>query len=141
MVLEIYNIICDILFGTAVLIFLTQSHRWDSPGIACLYDRNCNIRFCDNIITSYILIVTTFFCAAADDMPKIVPTAELHNKWYPKWEANKYYFRGNLKNLHHGSENNAKHRFVMMLPPPNVTGTLHMGHALSIALQDSIVRW
>lgn len=29
----------------------------------------------------------------------------------------------------------------MMLPPPNVTGTLHLGHALTIAIQDSLARW
>ena len=31
--------------------------------------------------------------------------------------------------------------FVMIMPPPNVTGQLHMGHALTIALEDMIVRW
>ena len=29
----------------------------------------------------------------------------------------------------------------MMLPPPNVTGTLHIGHALTVAVQDTIARW
>ena len=29
----------------------------------------------------------------------------------------------------------------MMLPPPNVTGTLHLGHALTISIQDSLARW
>jgi valyl-tRNA synthetase len=32
-------------------------------------------------------------------------------------------------------------RFVMMLPPPNVTGALHVGHALTAAVQDTLVRW
>lgn len=31
--------------------------------------------------------------------------------------------------------------FSMMLPPPNVTGTLHLGHALTVSIQDSIARW
>jgi valyl-tRNA synthetase len=31
--------------------------------------------------------------------------------------------------------------FTMMLPPPNVTGSLHIGHALTVAIQDTIVRW
>lgn len=32
-------------------------------------------------------------------------------------------------------------KFTMMLPPPNITGTLHLGHALTIAIQDTLVRW
>ena len=32
-------------------------------------------------------------------------------------------------------------RFVMVFPPPNVTGTLHLGHALTISVQDALTRW
>lgn len=32
-------------------------------------------------------------------------------------------------------------RFVMVIPPPNVTGTLHLGHALTCAVEDCIARW
>ena len=31
--------------------------------------------------------------------------------------------------------------FVIVIPPPNVTGTLHLGHALTNAIQDTLVRW
>jgi valyl-tRNA synthetase len=31
--------------------------------------------------------------------------------------------------------------FVITLPPPNVTGSLHIGHALTTAIQDTLVRW
>ena len=31
--------------------------------------------------------------------------------------------------------------FTMVLPPPNVTGKLHVGHALTAAIQDTLVRW
>lgn len=31
--------------------------------------------------------------------------------------------------------------FSMILPPPNVTGTLHLGHALTVTIQDILVRW
>lgn len=31
--------------------------------------------------------------------------------------------------------------FSMILPPPNVTGTLHLGHALTVTIQDTLVRW
>ena len=32
-------------------------------------------------------------------------------------------------------------KFVMVLPPPNVTGSLHLGHALTVAVEDCLVRW
>lgn len=32
-------------------------------------------------------------------------------------------------------------KFIMVIPPPNVTGTLHLGHALTNAIEDTIVRW
>lgn len=35
----------------------------------------------------------------------------------------------------------AGRRFSMVLPPPNVTGKLHLGHALTLAIQDAICRW
>ncbi|KAI9222601.1 tRNA synthetases class I-domain-containing protein [Blastocladiella britannica] len=39
------------------------------------------------------------------------------------------------------SASNQSQDFVMILPPPNVTGNLHCGHALTVAIQDSLVRW
>lgn len=35
----------------------------------------------------------------------------------------------------------ADERFVMVIPPPNVTGSLHLGHALTVAIQDALTRW
>lgn len=34
-----------------------------------------------------------------------------------------------------------KGQFVMVIPPPNVTGSLHLGHALTNAIEDAITRW
>jgi len=31
--------------------------------------------------------------------------------------------------------------FIIPLPPPNVTGSLHIGHALTVAIEDSLARW
>nr|CAD7590307.1 unnamed protein product [Timema genevievae] len=39
------------------------------------------------------------------------------------------------------SEPNPKGKFVMVIPPPNVTGSLHLGHALTNAVEDAITRW
>lgn len=38
-------------------------------------------------------------------------------------------------------EPNPKGKFVMVIPPPNVTGSLHLGHALTNAVEDAITRW
>ena len=35
----------------------------------------------------------------------------------------------------------SKNKFVMLLPPPNVTGSLHLGHALLLSIEDTITRW
>jgi valyl-tRNA synthetase len=32
-------------------------------------------------------------------------------------------------------------KFVMVIPPPNVTGSLHLGHALTAAVEDTLTRW
>ncbi|XP_060065719.1 valine--tRNA ligase-like [Ylistrum balloti] len=56
--------------------------------------------------------------------------------WYDWW-VQQGYFRPNVK-MKPGEEND---RFVMCLPPPNVTGTLHLGHALTCSIQDAIARW
>jgi valyl-tRNA synthetase len=34
-----------------------------------------------------------------------------------------------------------KEKFVIVIPPPNVTGTLHIGHALTLSVEDCLVRW
>jgi valyl-tRNA synthetase len=39
------------------------------------------------------------------------------------------------------SEKNSKGIFMMVIPPPNVTGALHLGHALTNAVEDAITRW
>src|SRR4051794_5111392 len=57
--------------------------------------------------------------------------ASVEPKWYDLWEE-RGYFRPRLD----GSK-----PYCIMIPPPNVTGTLHVGHALNDTLQDILVRW
>lgn len=57
-------------------------------------------------------------------------TAEL--KWAKKWKEDKVF---------HSEIDKAKPRFSIVIPPPNVTGSLHIGHALDLSLQDAIVRY
>ncbi|XP_015600775.1 valine--tRNA ligase isoform X2 [Cephus cinctus] len=66
--------------------------------------------------------------------PKYVEAA-----WYSWWEKQGFfkpeYGRKTI------SEPNPKGKFVMVIPPPNVTGVLHLGHALTNAVEDAITRW
>jgi len=57
---------------------------------------------------------------------------DVERKWYQEWQ-NCGYFRAD--------ENSAKPHYSIVIPPPNVTGVLHMGHALNNTLQDILCRW
>jgi len=50
---------------------------------------------------------------------------------YEEWEKNKYFEAGDL----------SKEAFCIVIPPPNVTGKLHLGHAYDTAIQDTIIRY
>ncbi|XP_058458950.1 valine--tRNA ligase [Malaya genurostris] len=56
--------------------------------------------------------------------------------WYSWWEK-----EGFFKPEYVRKHNNLGDRFVMVIPPPNVTGSLHLGHALTNAIEDAITRW
>lgn len=63
----------------------------------------------------------------------------VESAWYDWWEAQGF-FVPKLKE--DGSPVNAENgTFVVAFPPPNVTGALHIGHALTVAIQDSLIRW
>ncbi|KAK7696380.1 AP-1 adaptor complex sigma subunit Aps1 [Cerrena zonata] len=57
--------------------------------------------------------------------------------WYDWWEAQGFF------KPQFGADGEVKPegQFVIPLPPPNVTGSLHIGHALTIAIQDTLIRW
>ncbi|KAL0280023.1 UNVERIFIED_CONTAM: hypothetical protein PYX00_001448 [Menopon gallinae] len=59
--------------------------------------------------------------------------------WYSWWEKEGF-FKPEY-GRHDIAEENPKGKFVMVIPPPNVTGSLHLGHALTNAIEDSITRW
>ena len=57
---------------------------------------------------------------------------EVEKRWYAEWES-KGYFRA--------EDSSDKKPYSIVIPPPNVTGALHMGHALNNTLQDILCRW
>ncbi|ABA89554.2 valyl-tRNA synthetase [Syntrophotalea carbinolica DSM 2380] len=65
-------------------------------------------------------------------LPKGYEPHDVEAKWYEFWTEN---------GLFHADENSPKNPFSIVIPPPNVTGVLHMGHALNNTLQDILARW
>ncbi len=56
----------------------------------------------------------------------------IEEKWYEKWEK---------AGAFHADVKSDKKPFTIVIPPPNITGKLHMGHALDETLQDILIRW
>ena len=65
-------------------------------------------------------------------LPKGYEPRDVESKWYRSWEENGCF---------HADENSPKPHYSIVIPPPNVTGVLHMGHALNNTLQDVLCRW
>ena len=66
-------------------------------------------------------------------MEKTFDASEAEPRIYAKWEA-----EGCFKA---GANASSDETFCIMIPPPNVTGVLHMGHAFNNTLQDILIRW
>lgn len=68
----------------------------------------------------------------ARELEKNYNPAEMEDRLYKKWE-NKGYFKAEV--------NRSKEPFTIVIPPPNVTGQLHMGHAFDNTMQDILIRF
>ena len=66
------------------------------------------------------------------ELPSSYEPKQVEDKWYRVWEQGKYF---------HAREDDGKEPYCIVIPPPNVTGNLHMGHALNNTLQDILIRW
>ena len=66
------------------------------------------------------------------ELPSSYDPKQVEDKWYQVWEQGKYF---------HAREDDGKEPYCIVIPPPNVTGNLHMGHALNNTLQDILIRW
>ena len=65
-------------------------------------------------------------------LPKIYEPHAVEKKWYAFWKEQGYF---------HADENDSRDSFCIVIPPPNVTGALHMGHALNNTIQDIYARY
>ena len=66
------------------------------------------------------------------NIPKTYDPQSFERKWYSYWEEHK---------LFHDEADESREPYSVVIPPPNVTGQLHMGHALDETLQDILVRY
>ncbi|CAJ1083651.1 valine--tRNA ligase%2C mitochondrial isoform X1 [Xyrichtys novacula] len=61
----------------------------------------------------------------------------VESSWYQWWEKEGFFRPEQHEHLPHAVDQT----FSLCIPPPNVTGTLHLGHALTVAVEDALVRW
>jgi len=66
------------------------------------------------------------------ELPSSYEPADVEKRWYSYWISKGYF---------HADVNDGKEPYSIVIPPPNVTGNLHMGHALNNTLQDILCRW
>ncbi len=66
------------------------------------------------------------------ELAKTYDPKQIEEKMYEKWCENKYF---------HAEVDRSKKPFTTVMPPPNITGKLHMGHALDNTLQDILIRY
>jgi valyl-tRNA synthetase len=67
------------------------------------------------------------------ELAKSFEPAEIERRWYPIWESRGYFAAG--------LDRNKNDSFCILLPPPNVTGTLHMGHGFNQTIMDALTRY
>jgi valyl-tRNA synthetase len=67
-----------------------------------------------------------------NQLARVYEPGQVEHKWYRFWKENNYFAP---------SGNTERPVFSIVMPPPNVTGTLHLGHALDNTLQDILTRW
>lgn len=75
------------------------------------------------------------------DSPSFFVMTELHKSYNPEGVEEKWYEYWTAGNFFVADPASGKDPFSIVIPPPNVTGSLHMGHALNATLQDILIRW
>ena len=66
------------------------------------------------------------------NLPKQYDPKDAQNRFYEFWLEKGYF---------HADPASARPAYCIVIPPPNVTGALHLGHALNNTLQDILIRW
>ena len=66
------------------------------------------------------------------NLEKVFEPNKIEERWYKFWLEKGYF---------HANENSDKKSYCIVIPPPNITGALHIGHALNNTIQDILTRW
>jgi len=66
------------------------------------------------------------------EMEKVFEPKKIEERWYKFWLEKGYF---------HADENSDKNTYCIVIPPPNITGALHIGHALNNTIQDILIRY
>ena len=66
------------------------------------------------------------------ELAKTYDPAGMEGRLYEKWESSGYF---------HAKVDRSRKPFTIVMPPPNITGQLHMGHALDNTMQDILIRF
>ncbi|MDP5241193.1 valine--tRNA ligase [Uliginosibacterium sp. 31-16] len=69
------------------------------------------------------------------ELAKSFEPADIESRWYPQWEQSGYFAAGT------DTSKPADQSFCILLPPPNVTGSLHMGHGFNQTIMDALTRY
>ncbi|WP_150429510.1 valine--tRNA ligase [Dechloromonas sp. CZR5] len=67
------------------------------------------------------------------ELAKAFEPVDIERRWYPAWEGQNYFAAG--------VDGDKQDNFCILLPPPNVTGTLHMGHGFNQTIMDALTRY
>ncbi|MDB5811697.1 MAG: Valine--tRNA ligase [Betaproteobacteria bacterium] len=86
----------------------------------------------DAVDTSGIIRGSSAPPPAEMELAKSFEPHAIESRWYPEWESRGYFRQ---------SGDDTRPPYCIQLPPPNVTGTLHMGHAFQQTLMDALVRY
>src|SRR5204862_4210558 len=70
-----------------------------------------------------------------------ISTPHLHKPYHPKAVESRWFQVWNQQGYFHASPAHPGQPYCIVIPPPNVTGSLHVGHALNHSLQDILIRW
>uniref|UniRef100_A0A3Q3J4C9 Valine--tRNA ligase, mitochondrial n=1 Tax=Monopterus albus TaxID=43700 RepID=A0A3Q3J4C9_MONAL len=81
--------------------------------------------------------VLLFFADTSLPFPSSYSPEYVEHSWYQWWEKEGFFTPEQHERLPQAVDKT----FSLCIPPPNVTGTLHLGHALTVAIEDALVRW
>ena len=66
------------------------------------------------------------------ELPSVYNPKDYESKWYQDWQD---------KGLFHAEPDPKRKPYTILMPPPNVTSQLHMGHGTGYSIQDLLIRW